>query len=213
MERRSFKISLTRNPSIAVRVIPGHFTTSHSHLNYYLDLCDLKTNARIAKEVAVELITPYLAATPIDTIVCIEGTEVIGAYMADELRKSGTSVINSGKDIHVVTPLNNIHRKLMFQDNVKEMVFNQNVLLLISSISTGITVNGILELLSYYGGRLAWISALFNAYPEKLTQKIHSLFTSEDIPGYKLFDPKDCEMCKEGRKLDAIVFHDGYTKI
>ena len=102
--------------------------------------------------------------------------------MADELRKSGTSVINSGKDIHVVTPLNNIHRKLMFQDNVKEMVFNQNVLLLISSISTGITVNGILELLSYYGAGLHGFP-LYSMLIRKLTQKIHSLFTSEDIPG------------------------------
>ncbi|HBN83061.1 MAG TPA: hypothetical protein DDZ89_04395, partial [Clostridiales bacterium] len=63
MERRSFSVSLPKNPLITMKVIPGHFTTSHSHLNYYLDLSDLKTNAKMAMDVARELVVPYITTT------------------------------------------------------------------------------------------------------------------------------------------------------
>lgn len=213
MERRSFSVSLPKNPSITMKVIPGHFTTSHSHLNYYLDLSHLKTNARMAMDVARELVLPYMNTTLIDAIVCIEGTEVIGAYMAEELIREGTSIMNSDREIHVVTPLNNINRKLMFQGNIQELIYNKKVLLLVPSISTGATINSILECLSYYGGILAGVSALFHAYPEKLEQEVHTLFTYKDIPGYEIYNPRDCVLCKNGLKLDAIIIHDGYTKI
>ncbi|HBN83062.1 MAG TPA: orotate phosphoribosyltransferase [Clostridiales bacterium] len=148
-----------------------------------------------------------------DAIVCIEGTEVIGAFMAEELIKEGTSIINSNREIHVVTPLNNINRKLMFQGNIQELIYNKNVLLLVPSISTGATISSILECMSYYGGKLAGVSALFHAHPEKLDQEVHALFTYEDIPGYEIYNPRDCVLCKDGLKLDAIIIHDGYTKI
>ena len=77
MEDRAFSVSLTKNPSISMNVIPGHFTTSHFHTNYYLDLDNLKTNVSIARDVAVELALPYLTTKLVDTIVCMEGTEVI----------------------------------------------------------------------------------------------------------------------------------------
>lgn len=84
MKSKAFTVSLPKNPSINMNVIPGHFTTSHFHISHYLDLDDLKTNSSLARDVAVELALPYLASTLVDTIVCMEGTEVIGAYMAEE---------------------------------------------------------------------------------------------------------------------------------
>lgn len=213
MKSKAYSVSLAKNPAINMNIIPGHFTTSHFHLTHYLDLDNLKTNSSLAREVAIELAQPYLTSTLVDTIVCMEGTEVIGAYMAAELLQEGTSVINSGKEIHVVTPMNNIKRQLMFQSNMQELINDRNIILLVSSISSGITINSALECLSYYGGILVGISALFNAYHEKFDQEIHSLFTNEDIPDYKIFRPSDCALCKEGQKLDAIIINDGYTKI
>lgn len=213
MKSKAYTVSLTKNPVINMNVIPGHFTTSHSHLSHYLDLDDLKTNSRIARDVAIELALPYIASTLVDTIVCMEGTEVIGAYMAEELLQEGVSVINSGKDIHVVTPMQNIHKKLVFQSNMQELIAEKNIILLVSSISSGFTIKSALECLSYYGGRLVGISALFNAYTEKTEHEINSLFTNKDIPEYQMFSPSECSMCKDGSKLDAIIMHDGYTKI
>lgn len=213
MKNTAFTISLSKNPVIKMNVVPGHFTTSHFHLTHYLDLDNLKTNSSLAKDVAIELALPYLTSQLVDTIVCMEGTEVIGAYMAEELLQEGTSIINSGREIHVVTPMSNINRKLMFQNNIQELILNRNIILLVSSISSGITVKAALECLSYYGGILVGISALFNAYSKKFEQEINSLFTDKDIPGYQIFRPGECIMCEKGHKLDAIIINDGYIKI
>jgi orotate phosphoribosyltransferase len=70
-----------------------------------------------------------------------------------------------------------------------------------------------MDCVSYYGGKLAGISALFVASSDKQKESINALFTSEDIPGYKLFSTAECEMCKAGQKLDAIVSSEGYTKV
>ncbi len=213
MKDRAFTVSLTKNPDISMNVIPGHFTTSHFHTSHYLDLDNLKTNALVARDVARELALPYLTTTPVDTIVCMEGMEVIGAYLAAELMQEGTSVINSDREIHVVTPISNINRKLMFQSNMQELILNRNIIVLVSSISSGITLNSALECLSYYGGILVGVSALFNACPQIHEQEIHAMFTNEDITDYQVFSPIECPMCKEGHKLDAIIVHDGYIKI
>ncbi len=94
-----FNVSLERNPIITMKAIPGHFTTNHFHMTHYLDLEKMKKNALIARDVAVELANPYLSTTIVDTIICLEGTEVIGAYLAEELMKDGRNVVNSGKEI------------------------------------------------------------------------------------------------------------------
>lgn len=213
MRKESFSVPLEKNPSISMKVTPGHFATSHFHITHYLDLSDLKTNASLARDVARELALPYLSSTLVDTIVCLEGTEVIGAYMAEELMQDGTAVINSGQEIHVITPMSNIHKKLMFQSNVQESIINKNIILLISSISSGVTISAALECVSYYGGIVVGISALFNGYKEKLEQEIHAMFTLEDIPEYQGFLPGECQMCKQGDKLDAIILYDGYINI
>ncbi|HHU48456.1 MAG: hypothetical protein ACOYEH_05320 [Caldicoprobacterales bacterium] len=213
MKNKGFDVSLTKNPTIKMKVVPGHFTTNSFHLSHYLDLNNLKTNASVARDVARELALPYLTTTLVDTIVCMEGTEVVGAYMAEELLLESTSAINRGRQIHVVMPVSNVYRKLVFQHDMQELIDNRNILLLLSSISSGATLNSALECLTYYGGRIAGISALFNAYPEQLEHKINSMFTGDDIPGYQLYSPNKCPICSEGRKLDAIIIHDGYIKI
>lgn len=212
---KEFNVKLSKNPNIVTKVIPGHFTTSHSHLTHYVDLDNLKTNSTLAKAVAVEFARPYLTTTIVDTIVCMEGTELIGAYLADELSSERLSSMNSGKGIYVVTPMNNVNRQLTFQSNIQELIVNHNVILLVSSISSGITIKSALDCLAYYGANLVGISALFNSFTSDLdqNQKINYLFTHEDIPGYQKFRPGDCEMCKSGRKLDAIIMQGGYTKI
>jgi len=143
----------------------------------------------------------------------MERTEVIGACLAEELLQHGVSVINSGSEIHIVKPMNNVNGNLIFQDNMTQWVANKNIILLVASISSGRTVANAVECIGYYGGRLSGISALFMASHDKLKQEVHTLFTSDDIPGYKLFNTAECEMCKAGIKLDAIISSDGYTKI
>ena len=212
MEEKAFSISLEKNPAITIKVIPGHFTTNNAHINHFIDVWELKSNVSLARDIARELAIPYLSSTLIDTIVCMERTVVLGAYLAEELLREGTAVMNLGGQIHVVSPLSNANGNLIFQDNAIEWIRNKNILLLVASISKGGTLKIATECVEYYGGRLAGISALFFS-SEKLDYNINALFTSADIPEYKVFTTGNCEMCKAGQKLDAIISSEGYTKV
>jgi len=213
MENKAFNVSLEKNPSISMKVIPGHFTTSNAHISHYLDVSSLKSNSMIAQDVARELVRPYLSNTLVDTIVCMERTEVIGAYLAEELRRSGVLVLNEGNEIHVVTPISNNIGNLSFQSSMVKHITNRNIILLTASISSGHTLDSALDCIDYYRGRIAGISALFLASLDRLEQGVHALFTSMDIPEYKMFSSRKCEMCQSGQPLDALVSTEGYTKI
>ena len=89
MESRAIKIYAPKNKKISLKVIPGHFATSHSHINLYIDLTSAKTRLSEASETARVLSMQYVNTTVIDTIVCLEGCEVIGAFLAQELTKAG----------------------------------------------------------------------------------------------------------------------------
>ena len=73
--------------NIPLRVARGHFATSHSHLNYYIDFTMTKHRLSEAREAAAELCSKFKSSTIIDTILCLDGTEVIGACMASERMK------------------------------------------------------------------------------------------------------------------------------
>ena len=52
MENRMVKFYSKESNLLAMHAIPGHFATSHSHINYYVDVTSLKTRAGEAKEAA-----------------------------------------------------------------------------------------------------------------------------------------------------------------
>ncbi|MCL2798496.1 MAG: hypothetical protein FWD58_10715 [Firmicutes bacterium] len=214
MERKTYQVHLEKNTNISMDVIPGHFSTGHFHTNYFLDVSELKSNAKLAREVARELALPYFSTTAVDTIVCIENTKVIGAYLAEELLAEGTAVMNEGGEIHVVTFKNAPDGKLIFYDNEVKLITNKNILFLTTTVSSGQSVKGALECLSYYGGRVAGISSLFLFSGAELDgREVKTLFTSDDIPGYRVYDADECGLCKAGHPLEALISSEGYKKI
>jgi len=213
MDDSTYSISLEKNPIISIKVTPGHFSTGNFHTNYFLDVSTLKANAYIARDVARELALPYLSSALVDTIVCMENTKVIGAFMAQELIQEGTAVMNSGGDINVVTPMNSSDGKLVFYDNEVEWITDRNILLLTTTVSSGRTLTRALECLSTYNGVISGISALFQFTEAMPHLNINTLFTSNDIPGYNVIVSDDCELCKSGVKLDALISSEGYKKI
>ena len=46
----------TQKQDLVLRVAKGHFATSHSHINYYIDVTMQKTRLSEARAVALELI-------------------------------------------------------------------------------------------------------------------------------------------------------------
>ena len=151
--------------------------------------------------------------TIVDTIVCLDGTQVIGTLLAQELTRAGYLSMNAHGTIYVVTPEYNSNSQMIFRDNIQPMVWQKNILLLVASATTGKTINRSLECIKYYGGNVIGISAIFSAITEMGGVHVDTIFTPEDIPNYQTYAFKDCPDCQQKRKIDAIVNSYGYSKI
>ena len=103
------KIYARNDNRIQLKMIPGHFVTSQSHITHYLDLTTMKSRCAEAQRIASALAANYEASIPVDTIVCMDGLEVIGAYLAEELTKAGVLSMNAHQTIYVIT-LSQQHR-------------------------------------------------------------------------------------------------------
>ena len=149
---------------------------------------------------------------PVDTIVCMDDTQMIAAFLASNLSGNRSSV-NSGKNVNVLIPEFNTNGQMIFRDNLQKMVWKKNVLLLIASATTGKTIKRSLECINYYGGQTIGVAAIFSATPEIEGIKITSVFTSEDAPDYRTYNYRECPECAKKMKIDAIVNSHGYSKI
>ena len=135
MEKSYTKI-YTTGTTVPLKIRPGHFATNHAHINYYIDVTTLKARTKEAEEVAQALVGMYLYDTVIDTIVCMEGTEVIGAFLAEELSKGGFLSTNAHKSIYVISPEFNNNSQIIFRDNLIPMIRDKHVMILMASSTT-----------------------------------------------------------------------------
>ncbi len=213
MESRMVKLYARNNNHVALHAIPGHFATSHSHINFYIDMTSLKTRANEAQEVAKSLAGDYVNSTVVDTIVCMDGTEVVGAYLAQEFEKRGFRNTNLHDTIYVVTPEYNANNQLIFRDNTIPAIKGKNVILLLSTTTTGLTVRRSLECVQYYGGTVRGISSIFSTVKKVSGMEVHSVFTEEDVPGYQAFARGECPYCKRGFAIEAMVNGFGYSQL
>lgn len=207
------KIPLKENPSVVLKVIPGHFITPNSHVNYYLDMTTIKSRLSEASAAAKELSRQIDPTTIVDTIVCMDGCEIIGAYLAEELTKAGIISINFHKTIYIVTPETASTGQFVFRDNIQPMIKGKNVLLLMASATTGQTIIKAAQALRYYGANISGISAVFSAANSSMGIPIKSLFTIKNIPDYKAYDPEGCSMCREKKAIDAFANAYGYSSV
>ncbi len=196
----------TKNSNVRLRVARGHFATSHSHLNYYIDLTMTKHRLSEAREAAVELAAAFKPSTIIDTILCLDGTEVIGACMASEVTRAGFMNMNAHRTIYVVTPEHTSGSQLLFRDNSAPMIVGKHVLVLAASVTTGYTAQAAVEAIRYYSGIPVGIWSIFTCMDECEGFPIVSIFNAKDVlPDYLSTSSHACPLCRAGQKLDAMV--------
>lgn len=213
MESRAVQIPAKCNREIVMKAIRGHFATNHSHINFYLDMTPIKCRHTEAQQAAKEMVKKYNQSTAVDTIVCMDGCEVIGAYLAEELTAAGIMSLNSHQCVNVITPEINSSGQMIFRDNIEQMVMDKHIVLLIASATTGKTIQQSLDGIRYYGGIIEGVSAIFSAAKNVGGVDVDTIFTSEDIGDYQTYKPGECPFCSNQRKLDAIVNSFGYSKI
>ena len=198
------------NPKVEVSVIAGHFATRHSHNSHYIDITRMKHEHTMAREAAMTLAQRYAYDKGVDTIVCLDGSEVLGAFLARHLTKNDRFAVNSDKNINVITPEYDSNGQLIARRQ-RQMCIRDRIL--ISTVNSGKSVRRAVECVQYYGGKVQGIASGFSTLDAVDDIPIYSLFTPEDIPGYATYSPKDCAMCAQGLKIDALSNSYGLSRL
>jgi len=202
-----------RHGNVPLRIARGHFATNHSHINYYIDITYQKTRLSEAKDSAYQLVSHFINDTPVDTILCLDGTAVLGTCVAEELTKTGFRTINQHQTIYVLEPEYNANSQIIFRDNVQPMIRGKHVLVLMASVTTGYTAKRSIEAIGYYGGRVAGVASIYRAVDEVAGYPVRSIYSVDDLPDYESYDYRDCPYCKDGRRLDALVNSFGFSAL
>ncbi|MBQ4119381.1 MAG: orotate phosphoribosyltransferase [Clostridia bacterium] len=202
----------TKGKNLHLRVAKGHFATSNRHSNYYIDVVSQKSRLTEAKAVAEELRSYFYFDTIVDTILCLDGTEVIGTCLAEGLTKADFVNMNAHQTIYVVTP-ELVNGQLLFRDNLVPMIKDKHVMILAVSVSSGKTVETAVDAVKYYGGKVSGIASIFSTVEECAGLPVRSVFNPKDLPDYQTYAPNECPLCKEGRKIDALINSHGFSKL
>lgn len=213
MQSRARMIQSSVKPSLQMEILPGHFATRNSHVNYYLNITQIKSNHVMARDAARYFSELQASSTPVETIVCLDGTEVIAAFLAEALTDPASGGAMSGSAIDIITPELNHSGQLIFRDNVQGMVWNKQVLLLAASTTTGTTISQAIQCIHYYHGIISSLAAIFSAVDEIDGCTVHAIFGHEELPDYSTYSVDNCPDCKVGAKIDALVNSFGYSRL
>ena len=119
--------------------------------------------------------------------------------------------MDSKQEIFVVGSEYDANGNLIFRDNLVRMIKEKNVVVLISAITSGKTVERAMESVEYYGGNVVGISSVFSAAESINGVHVNTIFSSSDIPEYSAYQAHDCPMCKQGMAVLAIANSYGYS--
>ena len=212
MEPNFFKIPVCVG-DVTLRVAKGHFATRHSHINYFIDVTRQQSCLQDADAVAQQLAQRIRSTMMVDTILCMDGTRVIGTCLARQLAQSSYGSVNAGKEIYLLRENVSSDGKLIFRDNARFMLEGKNVLILLASITTGSTVEKGMRCVRYYGGNVAGVASIYSHLKEVEGVPVESLFNTADLPDYASYSPDACPLCKQGLEVDAVVDTFGYSML
>lgn len=199
--------------SIPLRIAKGHFATNKCHVNYYVDMTYTKHRLAEARDAARELVEKMDKSVPIDSILCLEGTEVLGTCIAEELIQAGIRITNEHGTIYVVTPEQTSGNQIIFRSNTAHLIRNRHVLILAASVATGAMVLDAMNAVKYYGGIPEGICAIFSAGKRCAGFPITTIFSSDLLEDFMCAPATDCPLCRAGVKLDALVNSYGISSL
>jgi len=213
MEQRIVKFNARESNKLVLHAIPGHFATSNSHINFYIDVTGIRSRIGEAEESAKVLARKLGHLNYVDTVVCMDGTEVIGAFLAKEFEKEHIASTNQHKTVYVISPEQSRDNQIIFRDNTKNMIAGKHVILLLATTTTGETIKKSMEGIQYYGGMIEGVASIFSTVNEVNGIPVKTLFDSEVVVGYQAFPKADCPFCKKNMKVEAVVNGFGYSKL
>lgn len=213
MDERLENLRSTKNPKARIKIMKGHFATSNSHLDTYIDMSTVKIRHNNAREAAKVLAQEYVTSTYVDTIVCQLFSQKCSNHTCLIQADSTHMALSHKNNISVITPEYNGLGQIMFRDNQQRMIKDQQVLVLAASITTGKTIKRAIDSVLYYGGTICGVCSIFSAVTKVAGMEVKTIFTSKDLPAYHAYEPNKCPMCEAGDRVEAIVNSFGYSKL
>lgn len=212
MSNNIYTVTSSRNDRVFIHIMPGHFVSANNHINYYVGTSDIKHNHNVSVDAAM-LLSEYYNTNGIEvnTVLCLYETQALGAYLAHELARPNMFRPNPNQTVFVLGAEYDTTGNLIFRDNLQRMIRDKNVLILISCITSGKTVERAMESVEYYGGNIAGISSVFSAVPAINNVPVNTIFDINDVPGYASYPYHDCLLCREGQPVTAISNGYGYS--
>lgn len=212
MDKPIYTITSSRDERVFVHAMPGHFISSSSHLNYYIGTSDIKHNHNVSVDAAMLMAQYYNERNiHVDSVLCLYETQALGAYLAHELARPNMLNPNPDSTVYVLGPEYDAMGNIIFRDNLKKLINGKNVVVLISCITSGKTVERAMESVTYYGGSVVGVTSIFSAINQVEGVEINTIFNKDDIPGYEAYPAHDCPHCRAGEKVDAIANGYGYS--
>ena len=212
MDKPVYTITSHRDERVFIHAMPGHYISASSHINYYIGTSDIKHNHDVSVDAAMLLAQYYNERSiKVDTVLCLYETQALGAYLAHELSRPNMLNPNPENKVYVLGSEYDSAGNLIFRDNLKKLISSKDVVILISCITSGKTVERAIESISYYGGRVVGISSVFSAIVKVEDMEINTIFNKDDVPGYAAYTPHNCPHCAAGEKVDAIANGYGYS--
>lgn len=211
MDNPIYTITSQKDEKVFIHAMPGHFISSSSHLNYYIGTSDIKHNHDVSVDAAMLMAQYYVERNiNVDSVLCLYETQALGAYLAHELARP--TMLNPNPDtVYVLGPEYDASGNIIFRDNLKKLITGKRVVLLISCITSGKTIERAMESVAYYGGSVVGITSIFSATKQIDGIEVNSIFSEEDVPGYQAYAPHDCPLCRNGHKVDALANGYGYS--
>ena len=210
METNAFELFAKRNNKVSLRVIPGHFVTQHSHVNYCVDMTRIKTEMNMARATA-KLFAESFSGVAVDTIITLDRMKMVGAFIAREFAHNPG--LNMNQDIAVISPEFTADDKMILRDNLVPYVKHRRVLILAATATTGITAMNAIRGIRYYDGDPVGVATVFGGNFEIPGVTVKRLIGTEDLAQYTSYRPGECPLCKAGIKIDALINSYGYSKI
>ncbi len=156
---------------------------------------------RAARELAVK----YQTSRVVDMILCLDGTEVLGICLAEELIAEGVGNENEHNTLYVVTPETTSGNQQIFRENIAHLIRNRHVLILAASLTTGTTALEAIQAVRYYGGVPVGVCCIFSCIDTCDGFPVTSLFQSKILGDYRSVSASQCPLCKAGVRIDALV--------
>ncbi|MBR2133261.1 MAG: orotate phosphoribosyltransferase [Eubacterium sp.] len=214
MDKTIYTITSKENENVFIHAMQGHFVTASSHLNYYVGTSDVKHNHDVSTEAAKILARYYHENNiEVDTVLCLYETQVLGAYLAHQLSRPTMLNPNPNNKIYVISPEYDSAGNIIYRDNIRKLVKDKNIIVLISAITTGRTVERAMESIEYYGGKVAGVSAVFSVLHYIGDVKVTTIFHKSDLPGYETYHANDCPYCKAGAPVEGVSNAYGYSML